>query len=67
MNAAPVWMRIAPYRACDLCCHLLAGATPQCGCPNAQQAGQPQPVSAARAPGGACGPDALLLDMETWR
>ncbi|PZP30464.1 MAG: hypothetical protein DI603_15180 [Roseateles depolymerans] len=67
MNAAPLWMRIAPYRACDLCLHVEAASVPLCGCPATLQAGRPLPVDQVRAPGGSCGPDATHLVMESWQ
>ena len=67
MNAAPLWMRIATYRACDLCQHVEAGHTPLCSCPAALQAGGPMPVDQMRGLDGPCGPDADHLVMEASR
>lgn len=56
----------APYRACDLCSHLrleVIGGAKRC-----QGEGKnPIPVSEARALGGHCGPEAVRLDIPSWR
>lgn len=67
MSTAPIWMRITPYRACELCMHRQAATAALCACPATQQDSEPLPVALARAPGAACGPDALHLDMASWQ
>ena len=53
----PLWMRIAPYRACDLCDYAQPGPERLCSHP----ASRTQPVRIARAKVAACGPDAHLF------
>jgi hypothetical protein len=57
--AQPLWMRIEPYRACDLCMHVQPGQEERhCGHHSARCTGGQLPVRAARAYGAPCGPNA---------
>ena len=70
MHAAETRIQQVPYlRACALCLHT-AGQQPEpelrCRCPAfTGRAGLP--CNVARAPSGPCGPEALHLDMVSWR
>jgi hypothetical protein len=70
MNAPAVWLHAdtQSYRACEICVHgVRDGAALCCGCPAARFGGQLPPVAQARARTGACGPDALHLELPTWQ
>jgi hypothetical protein len=55
------------FRACELCSHSVAcTGRLMCGRAAGQQAGPPEPLEAARAAHGSCGPNARHLDMPGW-
>jgi|GEM_PF-2623451 len=61
MTAAEVWPTFDAHRACRRCDHGVAGA---CQRAEVQGRGQPVAFNAARARGGACGPEADLLTIK---
>lgn len=70
MHAAETRIQQVPYlRACALCLHT-AGHQPEpdlrCRCPAFAGRGG-LPCSTARAAAGPCGPEAIHLDMASWR
>lgn len=65
MTPTPLWLTPV-LRGCDLCLFGTGEAGERrCEHPHVT-AGAPVPVARARAEGGACGPEALYLDMASW-
>lgn len=67
MAAVADFLTPLPYRACDLC---QFGSGPQgerkCDHPEATCRAQAVPVEIVRAYGGACGPEARYLHLQSW-